>query len=587
MSERTSAPELLQALAGVRPALKRAVQLSFVAGLVTLSPVFYMWVVYDRVLNSRSHTTLLMLTLLVVFAYVVMELVDWARSEILRGAGTVFEQGLSARLFDAVLGASLRHLPGGSVQTMQDLHTVRAFFSSPTVLSVFEMPTALAFLAIVFYISPHMALFVLLAASVQALISWLTQRATHDPLLKANNAAVAAYQHADGSLRNAEVIESMGMLPHIYQRWQRHQQRVLSLQGQASLSGGGYQALAKFWQQVVHSGLMGLAAWAILNDMLAGGPAMMMVISILGGRVLAPLVQIVTQSTPIANARAAWQRLSQLLAAVPAPEPSMSLPAPLGRLQVESLVAGAPGSSLAILRGVSFSLSPGEVMAVIGPSASGKTTLARLLVGIWPSVGGKVRLDGADVYAWRKTELGPHVGYLPQDVELFEGTIADNIARFGPADPARTEAAARLTGLHDTILSLPQGYQSPVGRDGVLLSGGQRQRVALARALYGNPVLVVLDEPNSSLDEAGDAALAHAIATLKAQGTTFVIMTHRTSVLAVTDKMLMLREGQVQAFGPRDDVLAALNQASVKPQVVPVQAPAAATPQQVQQAVNP
>jgi ATP-binding cassette, subfamily C, bacterial exporter for protease/lipase len=337
----------------------------------------------------------------------------------------------------------------------------------------------------------------------------------------------------------------------------------------------------------VNSGIMGIAAWAMLNDWLSGGASIMLVLSILGGRVLAPLIGIVTESGPIANARAAWQRLSQLLSVVPKLEPVVALPPPVGRLQVEGLFAGAPGSPSAILRGISFALSPGEVLAVIGPSASGKSTLARLLVGVWPSVGGKVRLDGADVYDWRKTELGPYLGYLPQDVELFDGTIADNIARFSTADPEHTRAAARIAGIHDFIHSLPQGYDSPVGQSGVLLSGGQRQRVGLARALYGNPVLVVLDEPNSSLDEAGDAALTHAIQTLKAQGTTFVVITHRTSLLPVTDKLLMLRDGQVQAFGPRDDVLAALNEANGDPRVEPVIASKANNPKPAQQAVNP
>jgi ATP-binding cassette subfamily C exporter for protease/lipase len=238
----------------------------------------------------------------------------------------------------------------------------------------------------------------------------------------------------------------------------------------------------------------------------------------------------------------------------------MTLPAPKGFLNVEGLMAGAPGQQVAIVRGVQFALNPGEVLAVVGPSAAGKTTLARLLVGLWPSMGGKVRLDGADIYSWDKTELGPYLGYLPQGVELLEGTLAENIARFGDIDMAQVEAAAKLVGVHDLIMSLPQGYNSPVGRDGAMLSGGQRQRVGLARALYGKPVFVVLDEPNSSLDEAGDAALANAIATLKQLGTTFVVMTHRTSVLGVADKMLIMRDGAQQAFGPRDEVLAALQQ---------------------------
>jgi ATP-binding cassette subfamily C exporter for protease/lipase len=240
-------------------------------------------------------------------------------------------------------------------------------------------------------------------------------------------------------------------------------------------------------------------------------------------------------------------------------------------LQVDSLVAGAPNGGPAIIKNVAFGLVPGDVLAVVGPSASGKTTLAKLLVGLWPAMGGKVRLDGADMFSWDKKELGPHIGYLPQGVELLEGTLAENIARFGELDEAKIKAAAQAVGLHDFILSLPQGYDSPVGRDGAMLSGGQRQRVALARAIYDEPVLVILDEPNSSLDEAGDAALASAILDLKSRGTTFVVMTHRTSVLAVANKMLVLRDGITQAFGPRDEVLAALKQANEKPVTKPGQ----------------
>jgi ATP-binding cassette subfamily C exporter for protease/lipase len=297
-----------------------------------------------------------------------------------------------------------------------------------------------------------------------------------------------------------------------------------------------------------------------MNNMLNGGASMMIIASVIGGRLLAPLAQLVANWKAVVAARASFERLENLLVNVPPKPDAMPLPAPKGMLTVEGLMAGAPGQQVPIVRGVQFALSPGDVLAVVGPSASGKTTLARLLVGLWPAMSGKVRLDGADVYAWDKTELGPYLGYLPQGVELLDGTLAENIARFGEVDMAQVEAAARLVGVHEMIMSLPEGYNSPVGRDGAMLSGGQRQRVGLARALYGKPVFVVLDEPNSSLDEAGDAALANAIATLKQLGTTFVVMTHRTSVLGVADKMLIMREGAQQAFGPRDEVLAALQQ---------------------------
>ena len=348
------------------------------------------------------------------------------------------------------------------------------------------------------------------------------------------------------------------MLRDLHHRWMDKQREFLGLQALASDRAGGYQAITKFLQITMGSLLLGMGAWLLLQNQLNGGAGMMIVASLLGGRVLAPLIQIVTQWRMVVNVRDAWQRLELLLAAVPLKPQAMILPAPHGSLEVETLVAGAPNGGLAILKNVAFSLRPGDVLVVVGPSASGKTTLARLLVGLWPAASGKVRLDGADVFTWDKSELGPYLGYLPQGVELLDGTLAENIARFGKVEPAKVKAAARSVGLHDFIMSLPLGYESPVGRDGASLSGGQRQRVALARAIYGDPVLVVLDEPNSSLDDAGDEALASAILELKARGTTFVVMTHRTSVLAVADKMLVLNGGLMQAFGPRDDVLAAL-----------------------------
>lgn len=554
--------ELLQAVGGLRPYFVRAGWFSLAAGLLALAPSGYMLEVYDRVLNSRSLMTLMMLTLLVLAVYVIMEVLEWARGEILHEAGQVFERSLAARTFEAMFTANLRKAAGGNVQPMADLRVLRDFLGSPVVSAVMEAPVSLVYLVLIFAMSPVLGWAAVIGAIVQLGIGWMNERSTKPPLMEANREAMAAQQYADGSLRNAEVIESMGMLRDIHRRWLEKQRKFLGLQALASERAGGYQAVTKFLQLTLSSLLLGLAAWLMLHDMLNGGGAMLVVASIIGARMLAPLVQVVTQWRSVINARDSWNRLDSLLKAVPAKDAQMPLPAPRGMLQVENLTAASPGSQVAILKGLSFVVNPGEVLAVVGPSAAGKTTLARLLVGIWPAAMGKVRLDGADVFLWDKAELGPHLGYLPQDVELFEGTLAENIARFGDVQPAKIEAAARAVGLHDYILSLPQGYDTPVGADGARLSGGQRQRVALARALYGDPTLVVLDEPNSSLDEVGDAALASAIADLKSRGTTFVVMTHRTSILAVADKLLVLRDGQAQAFGPRDEVLAAMAKAA-------------------------
>ncbi len=556
--------ELRSAIAAQRPYFVQAAWFSLFASLLILAPSGYMLEVYDRVVNSRNHTTLAMLTLLVLCAFVLMEVLEWVRAEVMHEAAMAFDRRMSPRVFTAIFDANLKRMSGGTAQPMNDLRTVRDFLFSPVLLAMMEAPVSLVFLLLVFAISPVLGWSTVVAAMLQTGVGWLNERGTQPPLSAANRSAIAAQQYADGSLRNAQVIEAMGMLRNVHRRWIARQREFLGLQAKASDSGGYYQALSKFLQNTVSSMLLGLGAWLLLRNELNGGAAYMIVGSIVGGRVLAPLVQIVAQWQAVVNARDAYARLDSLLEVVPQLPMGMALPAPLGRVQVENLIAGAPGAQVAILKGLSFALQAGEVLAVVGASASGKTTLARLLMGIWPAQSGKVRLDGADVHTWNKTELGPHVGYLPQGVELFDGSVAENIARFGEVDQAKVEAAARAVGLHEFILALPKGYDSPVGREGAMLSGGQRQRVALARAIYGKPAFVVLDEPNSSLDEQGDAALAGAISQLSAGGTTFVLMTHRSSVLGVSDKMLVLRDGQAQMFGPRDDVLKALSEAAAK-----------------------
>lgn len=562
MSTQKTPSELGKAVSLLTPYFVRASWFSVCSCLLILAPSVYMLEVYDRVVNSRSHLTLAMLTLVVLGAFVVMEILEWARAEILHEAGLKLDHQLRSRIFNAMFEANLRRMPGGSVQPLSDVRVVREFLSSPPLLALMEAPVSLIFLALVFAISPVLGWSAVAGSLAQVFIGWLNEKNTQPPLVAANRSAVAAQQYADSSLRNAQVIESMGMLRNIHSRWISKQREFLGLQAIASDQAGIYQAATKFLQTTMGSLLLGLGAWLLMHNQLNGGAGMMVIGSILGGRVLGPLVQIVTQWRTVVNVRDAWQRLEGLLSAIPIRPETMALPAPRGSLVVESILAGAPNSAVAIIKNVAFSLAPGEVLAVVGPSASGKTTLARLLVGIWPSMSGKVRLDGADVFTWNKEELGPHIGYLSQGVELLEGTLAENIARFGELENAKIKAAARAVGLHEFIMSLPNGYASPVGREGAMLSGGQRQRVALARAIYGDPVLVVLDEPNSSLDESGDAALASAILELKARGTTFVVMTHRTSVLAVADKMLVLRDGVMQAFGSRDEVLSALKQAN-------------------------
>ena len=565
-AQKSQAPsELRAALMQLRPFFVRAGWFSLFASVLVLAPSGYMLEVYSRVVDSRSYGTLFWLTVVVLGAYALMELLEWARAEVMRAAAQRFDALLSTRVFDAVFAAKLRNVPGGTAQPLQDFAKLRDFLFSPALLAIMEAPVAILMAVLLFLISPWLGWSAVVFGIAQTLVALWNERRTKQPLMQANQKAFQAQQYADGTLRNAEVIAAMGMLRATHQRWVQKQREFLNLQAQASESAGGFQALGKLLQTTLSSLLLGLACWLLLNNELHGGGGMMIVGSILGGRMLAPLLQVVAQWQAVIGVRESWHRLEALLAAVPKDPENMALPAPRGVLQVEQLMAGAPGSPAVIVRGVAFALQPGEVLAVVGPSASGKSTLARLLVGLWPAASGKVRLDGVDIFSWDKAELGPHVGYLPQGVELLEGTLAQNIARFGEVDMHKVRAAAQAVGVDALIESLPQGYETVVGPGGVRLSGGQRQRIGLARALYGAPTLIVLDEPNSNLDDEGDAALARAIAQASARGATVVVITHRTSVLGVAHKMLLIRAGLQQAFGPRDEVLAALQQAAVAP----------------------
>jgi len=562
MSVSAAPSEIQQALAKLTPYFWRALGMSMLAGLLVLAPTVYMFEVYDRVVNSRNAMTLAMLTLAVLLAIGVMEVLEWARSETLREAGAALDRALAPRVFTAIHTAHLK--PGAVVgsQPMVDLRTVRDFFHGPVLGAAMEMPVALVMLVILFAIHPLLGWVSLAGAVLQVGLSWLNERGTSPALLGANQSDTRARAYVDGTLRHSDVIAAMGMEKDMRRRWLAQHEESLGLQSQASDRAGVLQALGKLLQTTLSSALLGLGAWLVMHDQLPGGAGMLIVGSVLGGRVLAPLVQMVSQWRAAVQARAAWGRLGQLLERLPAPVQGMPLPKPRGRVTVESLVAGAAAGAPPFVKGVAFSLRPGEVLAVLGASAAGKTTLARMLMGLWSPVAGSVRLDGVDVSVWNKTELGPYVGYVPQDVELLEGTLAENIVRFGEMNEQAMVDAAQAVGVHTWITSLPQGYATPVGEAGVMLSGGQRQRIALARALYGNPVFVVLDEPNASLDEVGHAALSRALQEFKARGTTFVVMTHLPSVLAVADKLLVMQGGQQQAFGPRDDVLAALRNAS-------------------------
>ena len=559
-----------------RTHLHRAVFFSFVIGvLLLLVPSWYMFEVYGRVLNSRNTNTLFWLLVMVMGVYVVIELLDLVRSRALHAAGEGFNRVLKQPVFDAVFQANLNKRPGGTTQPFGDLKTLRDFISSPFVTSVLDVPAAIICLALLFALGFWLGVIALVGASVQAWLIWLTQRRTMPLLQNAIISSMEAQGYATNALRNAQVIESMGMLGRIHANWTKRQKKFLAKQGEASDYAGITSSVAKLLQLMQGSVLLGGAAWVNMHGGLWGGTGMVIIASILGGRALQPLAQLVGQWRSFVQARDAQQRMDNLLANY-APAPSgMPLPAPAGKLVVEDVHAGPPGSPVRILQGVKFTAMPGELTLIIGPTASGKSTLARLLVGVWPATIGKVRLDGADVYAWDKQELGPHMGYLPQNVELFDGTVAENVARFGEVDMDAVKAAIEITGMRSVIEALPEGYDTRIGDDGAVLSGGQRQRLGLARALYGHPKVLVLDEPNASLDAAGDKNLLELITKLKAAGLTIVAITHRNSLMPVVDKIVLLHEGKVMAFGPRDDVLGAIAKANEQARA---QAAAAARP---------
>ncbi len=573
----TPAGEVREALGQLKGFFRQAMGYSLVVNALALTPVFYMLQAYGRVVDSRSTSTLVVLTMLVLFLYAVMELSDWVRGKLLHAAGERLDQQLGQRVFNATFGAQLRGLPVG-VQPLADLKAIRSFLGGPTLTALADTPMALLYILIIFVMNPLIGAFVSVAALAMLGIGYYTERQTSPPLTAAQRSGQEAQRYATTSLQNAQVIAAMGMWGDIRRRWLQRQNTLLAQQAEASDHAGTGAALSKFVLLAQGSLVLGMAAWlTIIGEMAAGGAAMILV-WILSSRALQPLQMVISQWKSVVQVRDNYNRLQTFLAQSPEREAGMALPAPKGALQVEALVAAAPGSQAAILRGVNFALNPGEALAVVGPSASGKSTLARLLVGLWPAAAGRVRLDGVDVYAWNKEELGPHIGYLPQDTELFDGTLAENIARFGDADPHEVRRAATAVGLDELVAALPDGFDTLIGPGGVVLSGGQRQRVALARAIYRDPAFIVLDEPNSSLDEAGERALVQTLLGLKARGATLVVMTHRTSVLAAIDKMLILRDGQVQAFGPRDEVLAALQGRQPAVPQKPGAAPAAGAP---------
>lgn len=564
-----TAQGLNEHLAAFRSLFISVAAFSFVINLLMLTPAVYMLQIYDRVLTSRNTTTLLMLTLIMLGLFALEAVLEWVRNQAVVRGSTAMDMKLGARVFDAAFGRTLNGRSGSAAQALSDLTNIRQFLTGRGLFAFFDAPWTPVYLLVIFLLHPWLGAFGLLAAVVLLGLAYVNEKLTATPLGEANQEAQRATHYANGSLRNVEVIAALGMLGTLRQRWQRRQHRMLALQAEASDRAAAVSGVTRFTRIAFQSGVLGLGALLVIEQQLT--PGGMIAASILLGRALTPVDAVIGQWRNLVQARGAYARLGELLQAHPEHEPRTALPRPQGFVTVENLVAGPPGARTPVLKGIKFGATAGMLVAVIGPSASGKSTLARALVGVWPPMNGTVRLDGADVSQWNKDELGPWLGYLPQDVELFEGTVAENIARFGVPDSARTVAAAQRAGVHDMILRLPQGYDTPIGEGGMALSGGQRQRIGLARAMYGDPALVVLDEPNANLDEAGDAALLGALRVMKQEKRTVFVITHRMNLLAEADAILVLANGTIQAYGPRDAVMDTL-----RPQRKP--AVAASTP---------
>ncbi|CAI3788173.1 Type I secretion system ATP-binding protein PrsD [Pseudomonas sp. MM227] len=557
---------------------------SFFVNALMLVPTFYMIQISGRVVPSSSSSTLIMLTLILTLLMITLGALEWVRSRMMVRISNRLDVLLSRDVYRASFKRALTS--GGmdaTAQSLNDLTALRQFMTGPGLFAFFDAPWFPIYTAVMFLFHPWFGWMTVACGVVLVVLAFLNHRFTTQALADANQQSVKSNVATTKNLRNAEVIESMGMLETLMNRWAVRQRRILLLQSNASDKGGAVTSISKTFRMWSQSIMLAMGAYLVIIHEI--NPGLLMAGSILLGRALAPIDQMIGSWKGFVAAKVQYARLNEVLDKLNAEPERMALPAPQGHIQVENLVVAPPGAKAPVIRNISFVAPAGSIVGIVGPSAAGKSTLVRALMGIWPPQHGVVRLDGADISTWDKHELGPYVGYLPQDIELFEGTISDNIARFEKVDAEKVVLAAQIAGVHEMILMLPDGYDTIIGSDGVNLSGGQRQRVGLARALYGSPKLIVLDEPNSNLDEVGERALGVALQKVKETGATVFIVSHRPNILSRLDHILVMSAGTISMYGPRDKVIAELaaQQGKAQPRVAqPTQgapaAPAAANP---------
>ena len=567
MSRQNTPSELNKALRGTKPAFLMLLFFSSVINMLMLAPAIYMLQVYDRVLASRNTTTLLMLTLLIIGLYTVIGLIEYARSSFMTRLGNRLDVKLNQKVFHAAFKRKIATGDNNPAQAISDLAQIRQFLTGNSLFALLDIPWTPFYLIIAFLVHPLLGYLSLGGILTLFTLTLVTELTTKKPIQEAQSLSGNNASKLNKQLQNSDAIEAMGMLSTLKHRWLEQHSRVLLLQTHIADKSAALSSLSRFVRVLLQSIALGAGALLVIAGELT--PGLMIAASIILGRVLNPVEQVIGSWKQFVQFRGAWKQLSLLLQEYPASREVMTLPEPKGNISVEGLFAAPPGQKNPTLRNIAFQLEQGEVLGIIGPSASGKTSLAKLLVGVWSPLSGKVRLDGADICQWDKTLLGPSIGYLPQEVELFDGTIAQNIARFTSNDGEPIVAAATLAGVHEMILRMPHGYDTPLGPNGYQLSGGQRQRIGLARAVFNNPAFIVLDEPNANLDDAGEHALIQAINTVRTQGKTVVIISHRPTLLGVVSKILLLNDGAVQQFGTREKVFASLREANI---LKPVQA---------------